>query len=104
LLALRLALPGALVAVLVLRLTWRRCVRDLPLSVDPDELAVELDWMGLLAGLGLGLTVIAIGVTRSVTGPASALALSAVLLGGELVLDRVWRGLQHAEAGQTGTP
>jgi hypothetical protein len=104
LLALRLALPGALVAVLVLRLTWHRCVQDLPLSVDPDELAVELDWMGLLAGLGLVLTVVAVGVTRSVTGPASALALSAALLGGELVLDRVWRGLQRAEAGPGGTP
>jgi hypothetical protein len=91
LLALRLALPGALVAVLVLRLTWRRCVRDLPLSVGPDELAVELDWMGLLAVLGVALTLAAVLVTRHVTDAASALLLSAALLALEALVGRLWR-------------
>ncbi len=91
LLALRLALPGALVAVLVLRATWRTCVRDLPLSVDPDELAIDLDWLGLLGGLGIGLTIASVLVTRLVTNAGSALLLAAALLVLEFVLDRTWR-------------
>jgi hypothetical protein len=90
-LALRLALPGALVAVLVLRLTWSRCVSDLVLSVDPDELAVDLDWMGLLGAVGLGLTLFAVWVAMKVHDPLSALLLAGVLLAIELVLDRTWR-------------
>ena len=85
-----LALPGALVAVLVLRLSWRRCVVDLPLSVEPDELAIDLDWLGLLGGLGLGLTLISVLVTRNVTDPTSAWVLVLALLALEVVLDRAW--------------
>jgi hypothetical protein len=97
LLALRLGLPGALAAVLVLRLTWHRCVPDLPLSVDPDELAVELDWLGLLGGLGIGLTVVAVLVVRNVGDAPAALTLAAVLLAAELVLDRAWRRTRPRE-------
>jgi len=84
-------LPGALAAVIVLRMTWQRCVSDLPLSVDPDELAVDLDWMGLLGGLGLGLTVFAVWVARNVVEPTHTLALCAALLAVEMALDRAWR-------------
>jgi len=102
LLALRLALPGAFAALLVLRLTWRRCVPDLPLSVEPEELAVELDWLGLLGGLGMGLTVVAVLVVRNVTGVSSALLLTLFLLLLELALDHAWR--RAPASGASGSP
>jgi len=90
-LTLRLALPGALAALLVLRTTWHICVRDLPLSIAPDELAIDLDWLGLRGGLGLGLTVVSVLVVRYVPDAGSALVLSAALLALELLLERARR-------------
>lgn len=90
-LALRLALPGALAAVLVLRATWTTCARDLPLSVPPDELAIDLDWLGILGGLGLGLTMLSVLVVRYAPDVTSALVLAAGLLVLELLLERAQR-------------
>lgn len=100
LLALRLALPGALAALIVLRLTWVHYVSDLPLSVDPDDLAVDLDVMGMLTVVGLALTVVAVWVARRVVDVPSALLLSGALLAVELVLDRTWHRAPRAAAGQ----
>src|SRR5688572_23636525 len=88
LMALRLALPAALMAVLILRATWHTCVRDLPLSVDPDELSIDLDWLGLLGGLAMGLTLLSAVMTRFASSLGAALVLSAVLVGLELALTR----------------
>jgi hypothetical protein len=87
-LALRIALPAALTALIVLRATWSICVRDRPLSVDPDELKIDLDWLGLLGGLGLGLTIVSVAVARGVTTPLSLAILCGVLAGLEFVLGR----------------
>lgn len=57
--ALRFALPGALVSVLVLRLLWPRVATDAPLSVPPDEVRMGQDWAGGLMGLAVGLAVAA---------------------------------------------
>ncbi len=95
-LALRLALPAALVAVAVLRSTWRTCVRDLPLSVDSDELAIDLDWIGLLGGLAIGQTLVSVLVARVVTSAGQALLLVAGLVALELVLDRAWQTSREA--------
>jgi hypothetical protein len=100
LLALRLALPGALASLIVLRLTWVHFVSDLPLSVDPDDLAVDLDVMGLLTVVGLALTVFAVWVDRKVVDAPAALLLAGALLAVELVLDRTWRRAPRAAAGQ----
>jgi len=78
-LALRVALPAGLTALIVLRATWTTCVRDRPLSVDPDELSIDLDWLGLLGALGLGLTIASVAVVRGVTTPASLAGLCALL-------------------------
>lgn len=88
-LALRVALPAALTALLVLRATWKTCVRDRPLSVDPDELAIDLDWLGLLGGLGLGLTIVSVAVARAVTTPTVLLFLCAVLFLPEVLRGRL---------------
>lgn len=95
LLAVRLALPGALLALIVLRLTWRVCVRDTPLSVPPDELAIDLDWIGLLGGLGIGLTLLSVAYTRLLPETGQAAAAIAVLVVFELVLERAWHA-DHA--------
>lgn len=79
-LALRVALPAALVALLVLRATWRTCVRDRPLSVDPAELSIDLDWLGLLGALGLGLTIVSVAVVRGVRTPLALAGLCLVLV------------------------
>jgi hypothetical protein len=79
-LALRVALPAALTALVVLRATWSTCVRDRPLSVDPDELTINLDWLGLLGGLGLGLTIASVAVVRGITTPGALAGLCLVLL------------------------
>lgn len=60
----RLALPALLVSLLVLRLLYGRCVRDLPLSVPPEDLRSELDWTGLGAGLAALLTLGALLANR----------------------------------------
>lgn len=87
-LALRIALPAALVALIVLRATWETCVRDRPLSVDPDDLHINLDWLGLLGGLGLGLTILSVAVARAVTTLPALSILCAVLLALEFVAGR----------------
>lgn len=87
-LALRVALPAALVALVVLRATWSTCVRDRPLSVLPEDLKIDLDWLGLLGGLALGLTLVSVAVVRMVQTPLALALLCAVLLAFELVGSR----------------
>lgn len=83
-----LALPAWLVAVQVLRRTWRLCVSDVPLSTAPDELYVNLDWIGVLGGLGLALTAIAIASARLIDSWPKSLLVTAVLVVIELAADR----------------
>jgi len=60
----RLWPSAVLLALVLLHLLYPRCVRDLPLSVGPDELRAELDWAGLLATLAVGLTLLAVAANR----------------------------------------
>lgn len=87
-LALRVALPAALTALVVLRASWSICVRDRPLSVLPEDLKIDLDWLGLLGGLGLGLTIVSVAVVRGVTTPLALGVLCAALLALEFVAAR----------------
>jgi len=90
-LALRLAFPAWVTAVLVLRKTWRTCVKGQPLSTAPDDLFVNLDWIGVLGGLGLGLTIVAIAASRLVTTWPRGVAFALVLIALEMASDRAWR-------------
>jgi hypothetical protein len=86
--ALLLALPAWLVSVLVLRKTWSTCVTAPPLSTAPDELYLNLDWMGLLGALGIVLTFLALFAAKVVDTWPRSLAFSAVLIAIELAANR----------------
>jgi hypothetical protein len=86
-LILRLWLPAVLMALLLLRLLYPRCVRDLPLSVGPEELRSELDWAGTVAPLAVGLTLLAVAANRFLDW-RGGLVLAVLLLSVELVLER----------------
>ncbi len=86
--ALRLALPAALLSMILSRKLYRMFVHDPPLSVAPSEIEAKLDWTGVLAGLGVGLTVVAILAANFVTSLAAGLALAGALLAIEWRLDR----------------
>lgn len=87
-LMLRLAVPALVAAVLVLRLTWRRCVTLPPLSIAPDSILVSQDWIGLLATAAGALSLVAVLASRVVTGPLQALAFAALALAVERAFDR----------------
>ncbi len=87
----RLALPGLLAAILVLRVTWSTCVTAPPLSTPPDEMYVNRDWLGMLGGVGLGLTLLSIVAAKYVHTPWQTALLIAVLLAFEIRLDRKQR-------------
>ncbi len=84
----RLALPGALVSLISLRLLYPRCVVGAPLSVAPDEIEVHHDWTGLLISLAAALTVLALVAQRVLVSPLQTLALIVALLITEAVLSR----------------
>jgi len=84
----RLAVPALVGAVLVLRLTWRRCVTLPPLSVAPDSILVSQDWIGLLATAAGALSLVAVFASRFVTGPLQALVFAALALAIERAFDR----------------
>jgi len=99
-LILRLWLPAVLLALLLLRLMYPRCVRDLPLSVGPDALRSELDWAGLVAPLAVGLTLVAVAANRFLDWKGG-LGLALLLLSIELVLERS-PGRPHPRTGGPG--
>jgi len=77
-LLLRLWLPATLLGLILLRLLYPRCVRDLPLSTAPESLRADLDWAGLLTTLAVILTVLAVLANRWL-GIGSGLVLSGLL-------------------------
>jgi len=81
----RLWLPATLLGLLLLRVLYPRCVRELPLSTAPDELSVEIDWAGLLSTLAVGLTLLAVLANRFLSWPMG-LALALLLALAERVL------------------
>jgi len=91
---LRLWAPALLLALLLVRWLYPRCVRDLPLSTAPDELPANLDWAGPVTTLALGLTILAVLANRMLDWGASlALTLFLVALEG-------WKGRRRSPAGR----
>lgn len=90
-LVLRLWPAALLVSLLVLRLLYPMCVRDPPLSIAPDDVRGELDWLGSLSGLALALAVAAVLANRFLLTPGAGLAVAALLLAVELVWGRAAR-------------
>lgn len=86
--ALRLALPGALLSLIVVRKLYPLCVRDLPLSVAASEIESRMDWTGTLLTLAIALTIVAVLAFKYITTVAIGAGACAVLLAVEIVLDR----------------
>lgn len=86
--AVRLALPGGLLSLLLLRRLYALCVEGPPLSVPADEVTARLDWTGTLLMLAIGLTVVAVLALTYVTTVAHGLVLSGLLIGAEVLLER----------------
>ena len=78
--AVRLVVPAALVAWLVLGPIYDMCVRDLPLSRSPDDLLVEMDWTGAMITLGAVQVVAAVAAWKFLDTWPAAVVVSAVLL------------------------
>ena len=74
-LALRLGPPGFLISCLVMVKLYPVCVSDRPLSIEPDAVRTDLDWAGLLMGIGIGLSFGAFVANRLLVGFLPNLAL-----------------------------
>lgn len=85
---LRLALPGALLSLIVLRYIYPRCVEGPPLSTAPDEISGRLGWAGLVGGCAIVLTLLAVLAYGFVVTITQGLIAAALLVAVELVLDR----------------
>lgn len=92
--ALRLVPAGALASLAVLRRLYPICVEDSPLSIAPERVKSDLDWLGLLGGLAVILVAMALVASRLLTTIPSALALVALLLVVEI---RAARALERGE-------
>jgi len=86
--ALRLALPGFLTSLVVMRLVYATCVTDRPLSTSPAEVRTNPDWIGPLAGIGIVLALLALLAHRLLTGVPGTLGLIAGLVAIDLVAAR----------------
>jgi len=102
-LALRLTPPAFLVALGVLRASYRTCVDDNPLSTAPDDLRVELNLLSVLGAYALTLTVLAMLAHIFIKTLAVGASVTVFLVFIELVRDRVWRqGQATGEPSATG--
>jgi hypothetical protein len=84
----RLAVPGCLLSLLVLRALYSTTVRGLPLSVPPDRIESKFDWGGSLAGYGVVLAGAGVLVNRMMPTLAHGLLLIALLLALEVLSER----------------
>lgn len=97
--ALRIALPAGILSTILLRALYAKFVKELPLSVAPDEIEARLDWAGVLSGLGVGLTLAAVLAVRFVSSLSIGIAVAAVLLLLDRLLDRRRPTARGSQAG-----
>ena len=82
--ALTIALPGAVVCLIVLRQVYPMFSKDLPLSCSPHDVQMPMDWTGPFLGVAVALVLLSIAAWRFVDSLWIGLAVTAVLL----VIDR----------------
>lgn len=96
---LRVALPGALVTLLVMRRLYPRCANATPLSRALDELEHERDLMSSMLGQSIVLPILGIAIWRLAVTPLQVGAVIAILLALEWAHDRFLReSLVHPQA------
>jgi len=88
---------GFLVSILVLRSLHRVCVDEPPLSIPTDRVKTDLDWISLLAGQALALTLAAVLASRFLTGIQPWIVIAG-LVAVELIVERVARSTRTAPA------
>lgn len=102
-LALRLTPPAFLVAVGILRASYRTCVNDKPLSTAPDDLRVELNLLSVLGAYALVLTVLAMLAHIFIKSVEAGAAITVFLIFAEVLSNRSWR--RNADGAQAiGAP
>lgn len=74
----RLWPASTLCSLVMLQVLYPTCVRDLPLSIGPDQLRGDLDWLSRVAGIALGMTVFAVAANR-LAGVTAGWVLAAAL-------------------------
>ena len=98
-LALRLTPLAFLIAIGVLRASYRTCVDGKPLSTAPDDLRVELNLLSVLGGYALVLTMLAMVAHIFIKSIEAGAAVTVFLLCAEVLSNRSWRqGADRAQA------
>lgn len=88
---LRVALPGALVTLLVMRRLYPSCACGTPLSRGLMELEHDQDLMKSMIAQSLVLPILGIAAWKFASGPAQVLILVSLLVLAEWIHDRFWR-------------
>ena len=71
-----------------MRVLYRVCVGGPPLSTAPDDIQIQFDWLGILAGIAFVLTPVAVLANRYLETIGPALVVAAVLVVVDWRLDR----------------
>ncbi len=100
--AIRLVVPAALVAWLLLEPIYEMCVRDVPLSRSPDDLLVEMDWTGSMITLGAVQVVAAVAAWKFLSNGPTAILVSLALLA--VIVLRERRGSARSAATSAQRP
>ena len=90
----RLLVPAFLTSLFVLRRLYPICVRAVPMSVAPDEIENDTNWLSVLGGAALVLTLVGVLANRMLLREMQMVVLVSGLL---LALEihggrRLWRG------------
>jgi len=94
--AVRLALPATVAAIVLVRGTYRSVVTQPPLSTSPEELGAGDHVFGLMLGIGMGAAIAAVAAAKLITTPVGGLAVTAGILALELAADRSARRAARA--------
>ncbi|MCY2959933.1 MAG: hypothetical protein NTY35_07180 [Planctomycetota bacterium] len=100
--AVRLVVPAALLAWLLIEPIYDTYVRDLPLSRSPDDLLVEMDWTGPMIALGAVQVVAAVAAWKFLAAWPAAIGVSVVLLAYAWVRERRARASSTRAQGAQG--
>jgi len=89
-LALRLGLPGAVAGLIVLRITWRICVTQPPLSTGIHDLALGMGGplTSTLLTVAVAMMLLSIAVWHFVQSPLLAAGIAGLAIAAELIFGR----------------
>jgi len=86
--AVRLALPAALVGLIVLRQVFPMFTREPPLSISAQDVTMPMDWTGPFLGVAMALVVVAVVAWSAITTIWISLGTCCILLAIDRFLER----------------